>query len=142
MRRLYNSTCYRPDFRHRGVDIPVAFEAAWVLAALVPPNQIVSLCSGASLACRLHASSIPLGIIPSPALGKEGASLGTAQCAGACRVVWGLEASAAKRLYTNTLCLQYSPFKPPFKWFCHVYQRICLGAWVLELGCARRESRL
>ena len=43
-------------------DIPVALEAAWVLAALSQPNHIVPLCSGASFACRLHASSIPLGI--------------------------------------------------------------------------------
>ena len=42
--------------------IPVAFEVAWLLAALSQPNHIVPLCSGASLACRLHASSIPLGI--------------------------------------------------------------------------------
>ena len=42
--------------------IPLAFEAAWVLATLVQPNQIVSLYSGASFAWGLHASSIPLGI--------------------------------------------------------------------------------
>ena len=42
--------------------IPVAFEVAWLLAALSQPNHIVPLCSGASFACRLHASSIPLGI--------------------------------------------------------------------------------
>ena len=46
---------------HR-VDIPVAFEAAWVLATLLQPNHRVDLCSGASLACRLHASSSVLGI--------------------------------------------------------------------------------
>ncbi len=40
----------------------LAFEVAWVLAALSQPNHIVPLCSGASFACRLHASSIPLGI--------------------------------------------------------------------------------
>ena len=44
-------------------DIPVAFEAAWVLARLLQPNHIVNLCSGASLACRLHASSSLLGIL-------------------------------------------------------------------------------
>ena len=42
--------------------LPVAFEVAWLLAALSQPNHIVPLCSGASFACRLHASSIPLGI--------------------------------------------------------------------------------
>ena len=55
----------------------VAFEAAWVLAALVQPNRILSLCSGASLVCCLHAFSIPLGIIHLPALGKEGVNLPT-----------------------------------------------------------------
>ena len=40
--------------------IPVLFEGA--LASLAQPNHIVHLCSGASLAWRLHASSIPLGI--------------------------------------------------------------------------------
>ena len=42
--------------------IPIAFEAAWVLAALVQPNQRASLCSETLLACRRLASSIPLGI--------------------------------------------------------------------------------
>ena len=45
------------------VDIAVAFDVAWVLATLVQPNQMVSLSSGASLAYRLHASSILLGIL-------------------------------------------------------------------------------
>ena len=44
------------------LNIPVAFEAAWVLATLVQPNNRVDLCSGASLACRLDASSSVLGI--------------------------------------------------------------------------------
>ena len=43
--------------------IPVAFEAARVLATLVQPNHIVHLCSGTSLTFRLHTSSILLGIL-------------------------------------------------------------------------------
>ena len=43
--------------------MPVAFEGAWVLAALVQPNHIVSLCSGTSLACRRRVTSIPFGMV-------------------------------------------------------------------------------
>ena len=46
--------------------IPVAFETAWVLAALAQANHIVSLCSGPSLVCRLHAFSSALGIYSEP----------------------------------------------------------------------------
>ncbi len=42
--------------------IPVAFEAAWVLASLIQANHIAHLCSRPSLVCRLHASSSVLGI--------------------------------------------------------------------------------
>ena len=42
--------------------IPVAFETAWVLAALVQAHHRISLCSGASLLCRRRASSSFLGI--------------------------------------------------------------------------------
>ncbi len=41
---------------------PVAFDAAWVLVALVLPNHRVHRCSGASVACHRRATSIPLGI--------------------------------------------------------------------------------
>ncbi len=42
--------------------IPVAFETAWVLAALAQANLIADLCSGTSLVCRRHVSSSVLGI--------------------------------------------------------------------------------
>ena len=43
--------------------IPVAFETAWVLAALAQPNHRVHLCSGPSLVCRLLVSSSVLDIV-------------------------------------------------------------------------------
>ena len=51
----------RPIFTYFG-NRPVAFEVAWVLASLAQPNHIACLCSGVSFSCRLHESSIPLGI--------------------------------------------------------------------------------
>ena len=42
--------------------IPVAFETAWVLAALAQANHRVHLCSGLSLLCRRRASSSVLAI--------------------------------------------------------------------------------
>ena len=42
--------------------IPVAFEAAWMLAALIQANHIAHLCSGPSLVCRRPTSSSVLGI--------------------------------------------------------------------------------
>ena len=59
--RNFNFFRYTRIFKCLGY-IPVAFEVACLLAALSQPNHIVPLCSGASFACRLHASSIPLGI--------------------------------------------------------------------------------
>ncbi len=43
-------------------NIPVAFENTWVLATIASPNQIVHLCSEASLTCGLQATSSILGI--------------------------------------------------------------------------------
>ena len=62
MRKVIEDAALRQASELPERDIPVAFEVAWLLAALSQPNHIVPLCSGASLACRLHASSIPLGI--------------------------------------------------------------------------------
>ncbi len=54
-------------------------------------------------------------------------------------VIGRCEPRAAKRLYGNTLCLQYSALKPPLKWFYPVYQRICLGVLLLELRCTSQH---
>ncbi len=62
-----NHSAYRKNHtfllkKNVSIQLPVAFEAAWILTTLAAPNHRVYLCSWALLAFRRRATSMALGI--------------------------------------------------------------------------------